>query len=91
MAAIYFTQVLHREINKNGCKIGRYKVRRIMRQMGLKAKTPKRFKLTTDNRYSFTVAINGLIATLMSIAQTRSGQLISATYGPLAGCTWPLS
>jgi transposase InsO family protein len=31
-----------------------------MRQMGLKAKTPKRFKLTTDSRHSFPVAANVL-------------------------------
>jgi transposase InsO family protein len=29
-----------------------------MRQMGLRAKTPKRFKLTTDSRHSFAVAPN---------------------------------
>jgi transposase InsO family protein len=31
-----------------------------MRQMGLKVKTPKRFKLTTDSRHSFAVAPNVL-------------------------------
>ena len=40
--------------------IGRYKVRRIMRQLELRAKTPKRFKLTTDSRHSFPVAPNVL-------------------------------
>jgi transposase InsO family protein len=49
-----------RQLDKDGHKIGRYKVRRVMRQMGLKAKTPKRFKLTTDSRHSFTVAPNVL-------------------------------
>jgi putative transposase len=41
-------------------QIGRYKVRRIMRQQGLKATTPKRFKLTTDSKHSFPVASNVL-------------------------------
>jgi transposase InsO family protein len=31
-----------------------------MRQMGLRAKTPRRFKLTTDSRHSFPVAANVL-------------------------------
>jgi putative transposase len=31
-----------------------------MRQMGLRAKTPRRFKLTTDSRHSFPVAPNVL-------------------------------
>ena len=41
-------------------QIGRYKVRRIMRRQGLKATTPKRFKLTTDSKHSFPVAANVL-------------------------------
>jgi transposase InsO family protein len=45
---------------EDGLQIGRYKVRRIMRQQGLKAKTPRRFKLTTDSRHSFPVAANVL-------------------------------
>ena len=58
--ASYGSRRIVEELNKNGYKIGRYKVRRIMRQMGLKAKTPKRFKLTTDSRHSFAVAPNVL-------------------------------
>jgi transposase InsO family protein len=58
--ASYGSRRIVKELNKGGRKIGRYKVRRIMRQMGLKAKTPKRFKLTTDSRHSFAVAPNVL-------------------------------
>lgn len=43
-----------------GYQIGRYKVRRIMRQLGLIAKTPTRFKLTTDSKHSLPVAANVL-------------------------------
>ncbi len=58
--ASYGSRRIVRDLVKNGHDIGRYKVRRIMRQMGLKAKTPRRFKLTTDSRHSFTVAPNVL-------------------------------
>ena len=49
-----------KHLREDGHQIGRYKVRRIMRQLGLKAKTPKRFKLTTDSKHSFPVAANVL-------------------------------
>jgi putative transposase len=58
--ASYGSRRIAKELNNDGRKIGRYKVRRIMRQMGLKAKTPKRFKLTTNSRHSFVVAANVL-------------------------------
>jgi len=49
-----------KHLREDGYQIGRYKVRRIMREQGLKAKTPKRFKLTTDSKHSFPVAANVL-------------------------------
>jgi transposase InsO family protein len=58
--ASYGSRRIVEQLDKDGRKIGRYKVRRIMRQMGLKVKTPKRFKLTTDSRHSFAVAPNVL-------------------------------
>ena len=39
-------------------QIGRYKVRRLMRELGLKAKAPRRYKVTTDSRHKFSVAPN---------------------------------
>lgn len=49
-----------KHLREAGHRIGRYKVRRIMRQHGLNARTPKRFKLTTDSKHSFAVAANVL-------------------------------
>jgi transposase InsO family protein len=49
-----------KHLRDEGYEIGRYKVRRIMRQLGLIAKTPKRFKLTTDSKHSLPVAANVL-------------------------------
>jgi putative transposase len=58
--ASYGSRRIAKQLNDEGHRIGRYKVRRIMRQMGLRAKTPRRFKLTTDSRHSFPVAPNVL-------------------------------
>jgi transposase InsO family protein len=49
-----------KHLRDEGYEIGRYKVRRIMRQLGLIAKTPTRFKLTTDSMHSLPVAANVL-------------------------------
>lgn len=54
--ASYGSRRIVKELKNQGCPIGRYKVRRIMRQLHLKARTPRRFKLTTDSRHSFPVA-----------------------------------
>lgn len=56
--ASYGSRRIVKQLKREGVDIGRYKVRRIMRQLGLRAKTPKRFKLTTDSRHSFPVAAN---------------------------------
>ena len=39
-------------------QIGRYKVRRLMRELGLKAKAPRRYKVTTDSCHKFSIAPN---------------------------------
>jgi len=58
--ASYGARRVAKQLQDEGHQIGRYKVRRIMRQLGLRAKTPGRFKLTTDSRHSFPVAPNVL-------------------------------
>lgn len=58
--ASYGSRRIMKQLQDEGHSIGRYKVRRIMRQMDLKAKTPKRFKLTTDSRHDFPVVANKL-------------------------------
>ena len=40
------------ELHKAGFKAGRYKVRTLMRKLGLKPRYPKRFKLTTDSNHN---------------------------------------
>ncbi len=56
--ASYGSRRIVKQLEAEDHSIGRFKVRRIMRQMGLKAKTPKRFKCTTDSRHAYLVAAN---------------------------------
>lgn len=54
----YGSRRIAKQLQIDGYAIGRFKVRRIMREKGLIAKTPKRFRRTTDSRHSFPVAAN---------------------------------
>ena len=54
----YGSRHILKRLKADSHSIGRYKVRRLMRELGLKAKAPKRFKVTTDSRHSFPVAPN---------------------------------
>jgi putative transposase len=56
----YGSRRVVKKLQVEGHHIGRYKVRRLMRQLGLKAKAPRRYKVTTDSRHSFPVAANVL-------------------------------
>jgi putative transposase len=54
----YGSRRILNQLNDEGHQIGRFKVRSLMRELGLKAKQPKRYKVTTDSRHSFPVAPN---------------------------------
>lgn len=54
----YGSRRIVKQLKDEGHQIGRYKVQRLMRELGLKAKSPKRYKVTTDSRHSFPVAPN---------------------------------
>jgi putative transposase len=54
----YGSRRIVKKLQAQDHQIGRYKVRRIMKQLNLKAKTPRRFKLTTDSKHSFPTAPN---------------------------------
>jgi putative transposase len=56
----YGSRRILNQLKEEGFGIGRYKVRRIMKDLGLKAKISRRFKVTTDSRHSFPVAPNVL-------------------------------
>ena len=54
----YGSRRMVEQLNKEGHDIGRYRAVRLMRKLKLKAKTPKRYKVTTDSNHSYTVAPN---------------------------------
>ena len=54
----YGSRRISKQLKAEGYPVGRYKARRLMRELGLKAKAPKRYKITTDSRHSFPIAPN---------------------------------
>ncbi len=54
----YGSRRIVEQLRAEDYQIGRYKIRRLMRQLSLKAKMRRRFKVTTDSRHAFPVAPN---------------------------------
>lgn len=54
----YGSRRIMKALEKKGCHISRYRVRKLMKKLNLKAKTPKRYKVTTDSNHSYKVAPN---------------------------------
>ena len=47
---------MHKELLARGIRVGRERVRRLMQQHGIRAKTQHKFVVTTDSRHSLPVA-----------------------------------
>ena len=54
----YGSPRVHDELGKRGFNLSRKRVIRLMRRLGLKAKTAKKFKVTTDSRHTLPIAPN---------------------------------
>jgi transposase InsO family protein len=54
----YGSRRLVGELHKAGFKVGRYKVRTLMRKLGLKPRYPKRYKVTTDSNHNEAISPN---------------------------------
>lgn len=67
----YGSRRMVKELESKGCHIGRYRVRRLMRKLKLRAKTPRRYKVTTDSNHSYCVAGNLLDRQFMTEAPNR--------------------
>jgi len=47
---------MHKELLARGIRVGKERVRRLMQQHGLKARTKRKFVVTTDSRHNLPVA-----------------------------------
>jgi putative transposase len=56
----YGSRRINKQLKDENHQIGRYKVRRLMRELGLKARAPRRYKVTTDSQHTFSIAPNVL-------------------------------
>ena len=54
----YGSRRISKQLKDEGYPVGRYKARRMMRELGLKAKATRRYKVTTDSGHSFPIAPN---------------------------------
>jgi putative transposase len=54
----YGSPRVYRELKRRGKHIGEKRIVRLMRKDGLRAKTKRKFKVTTDSRHNFPVAAN---------------------------------
>ena len=88
----YGSRRIQRTLHAENIMIGRYKVRRIMRQQGLKTTWTRAFIRTTDSSHKMKVADNVLDQQFNPsepnlVKQCFSGQLILRTFGQQAvGC-----
>ena len=57
---VYGSRRLKKALKIQGIEIGRHKVRRLMQDLSLVVRYPKRFKATTDSRHSESISPNTL-------------------------------
>ena len=56
--ATYGSRRIVEKLKSQGHNVGRYRVRSLMRKLKLRAKTPRRYKVTTNSNHSYRVASN---------------------------------
>src|SRR5690606_10883363 len=54
----YGSPRIHQELRARGERVGRKRVARLMSNQGLRGRTPKRFRRTTDSRHDHPIAPN---------------------------------
>lgn len=75
----YGSPRVHAELRAGGRRIGRKRVARLMRGMGLMARRKRRFRRTTDSRHAFPIAPN-LLARVFTAAAPDRVWLADLTY-----------
>ena len=77
------------ELANRGVTVGRFKIRRLMRQAGLKPVWKRKFVHTTDSKHDLPIAANVLGRRFNPAAPTWPMSRTSPTSGPAqGGCTW---
>ncbi|MGC3833797.1 IS3 family transposase [Moritella viscosa] len=71
---------LTNELRKEGFDVGHYKIRRLMSRLGLQARYPRRFKVTTDSKHNFNIADN-LLERKFDVQQPNKYWTTDITYG----------
>ncbi len=56
----YGTRRISKALKKNGLKVGRYKIRRLMKEYGIECKLRRRYKVTTQSKHNLPVVENKL-------------------------------
>jgi putative transposase len=77
----YGSPRVHKELNENGVKCSQNRVARIMKQEGIRAIVPRKYKATTDSKHSFPVAPN-LLKQDFDIKEPNKVWLADITYIP---------
>jgi transposase InsO family protein len=76
---IYGSPRIHKELNEKGFKCSRNRVARIMKQEGIRAIVPRKYKATTDSKHSLPVAPN-LLKQDFDIKEPNKVWLADITY-----------
>ena len=75
----YGSPRVHMELRERGQRVGRKRVARLMRAAGLRARTPRRFRCTTDSGHAMAIRGN-LLARRFALAQPNFGWVADITY-----------
>lgn len=70
---------IHGELAKEGARVSRKRVARLMRESGLRAKTARKYKATTDSNHALPVAPN-LLERRFDVAAPNTAWVSDITY-----------
>ena len=65
---VYGSPRIHKELKAQGVPCGQNRVSRIMKQEGIRAIVPRKFKATTDSKHNLPVALNLLKQVLLQFS-----------------------
>ena len=84
----YGSPRVHASLKAEGYRIGRNRVARLMRENDIRARTKRKFRVTTDSRHDHPIAPN-LLDRQFTVEAPNTVWLADLSYTAKAGCTWP--